>query len=618
MSESIYYDRPYNLVKEQIGEMADRADGALSRAYGAIDDLATVPPFVEGALPTPPNFEFDNLPTGNVTPPTSVDFGEVSDFRDPTVETIDVGNLEADAIPTFFSSIGSITLPAPPAAIDLSDKPVRPTLNAITIPGAPVINQPDLGDLVAINIPTFTFPELPTFDGTAPTVDFVAPNTTLIWADPVYASTNLTEIQARVSLMLGGGTGLPPYIEAALFDRARGREDMLGLKSRQEAFDSFAGRGFTMPPGMLAAQVNAVIEDNRLKASAINRDIMVKAADWEIENLRFAVQQGIALEGTLIAMFQQMAQRTFEVARYRVEAEVSLFNAKVGLFNAQQNAYQTAASVYKTRIEGALAELEVFKAEIQAQLAIGQLNEQTVKVFQAKLEATRNQVEIYKATMEGVRAQSDVNKNEIDAYKADVSAYAEGISAQKIIFDAYDSQVKGELGKTQIIEAESRAFAATVQAYDSRSNIKVKNLQVKIEAMQAATSRFSARADMERSRVTSQLGVVQARAEAYRADIGRFSAELNAQTANTESNGRLLQARLSNNLAYFEVMVKEYDARMARMLEQSKLQSEAQKAAGKMASQLAAGAMAAIHVQAGMSGSATISSTETFTHSDQL
>lgn len=613
-----YYDRPYELVKTQMSDMANRADSVLNRANATIDKLSAVSPLVEGALPSPPSFEFDNSITGTVDRPTSVDFGEVEAFTSPTIESVDVSSAESDEIPTFSSSIGNITLPDAPKAIDLSGKPDRPALSVIKIPDAPIINQPDLGNLFPITIPTFTFPELPTFDGTAPTINFVAPNTTLIWAEPVYASTSLAAVQARVSLMLGGGTGLPAAVETALFDRARGREDVLGLKARQEAFDTFASRGFTMPPGMLAAQVNAVIEDNRLKSSAINRDILTQAATWEIENLRFAVQQGIALEGTLIAMFQQMAQRTFEAARYRVESEISLFNAKVGLFNAQQNAYQTAASVYKTRLEGALAVLEVFKAEIQAQQAIGQLNEQTVKVFQAKLEATRNQVEIYKARMDGARAQSDVNRNEIDAYKADVSAYAEGIQAQKVVFDAYDSQIKGELGKTQIIEAETRAFAATVQAYDSRSNIKVKNLQMKIEAMQAATSRLSARAELERSRVTSQLGVVQARAEAYRADIGRFSAELNAQTARTEMNGRLLQARLSNNLAYFEVQVKEYDAKMMRLLEQSKLQSEAQKAAGQMASQLAAGAMAALHVSAGMSGSASISSSETFSHTDQL
>lgn len=618
MADSIYYERPYQLVRDQIGEMSDRADSAIGAANTTIAALSHIAPIPEGAFPAAPTLEDPSIVNDSVDPPDVKDFGSVDAFNLPGIETVNTSGETVDVIPLFEPSISSITLPPAPGPIDLSDKPVRPTLNAITIPGAPILNQPDLGDLLPITVPTFTFPELPTFDGTAPTVDFTAPSTLLIWAEPEYVSTSLTEIQARVASMLAGGTGLPAAVEAALFDRARGREDMLGLKARQEAFDSFSGRGFSMPPGMLAAQVNAVIEDNQLKASAINRDILTQAATWEIENLRFAVQQGIALEGTLIAMFQQMAQRTFEVARYRVESEVALFNARVGLFNAQQNGYQIAASVYKTRLEGALAELEVFKAEIQAQQAIGQLNEQTVKVFQAKLEAVRNQVEIYKATMDGVRAQSDVNRNEIEAYKADVSAYAEGIQAQKVIFDAYDSQIKGELGKTQIIEAESRAFAATVQAYDSRSNIKVKNLQVQIEAMQAGTSRFSARAEAERSRVASQLGIVQARAQAYGADVSRYSAELNAQTAGREASGRLLQARLANNLAYYEIMAKEYDARMLRLIEQSKIQSEGTKAAGQMASQLAAGAMAAMHVSASMTGDARISSSETFNHNDQL
>ena len=167
---SIYYDRPYELVKTQMSDMAYRADSALFRANLAIDNLVKVEPFREGALPTPPGFEFDNPLVGKVDRPTSVDFGVVSAFTVPDIETINVDSANADAIPTFHSSIGSITLPAPPAAINLSDKPTRPTLNAIAIPGAPVINQPDLGDLVPIHIPTFTFPELPTFDGTAPTI----------------------------------------------------------------------------------------------------------------------------------------------------------------------------------------------------------------------------------------------------------------------------------------------------------------------------------------------------------------------------------------------------------------------------------------------------------------
>ncbi|MGL5001351.1 MAG: hypothetical protein ACRDAM_00245, partial [Casimicrobium sp.] len=612
MAQTDYYTRPYELVRGQIDDMSSRADNAIATANETISQLKDIASLPETMPPPAPQLEFDVTDAGSPQAPTILNFGDIDDFDEPAIQQIPTTSLSADAIPTFTSSVGTITLPPRPDAIDTTGKPDRPARSVITVPNAPTLAIPTLDALQPITIPEFTFPELPTFDRQAPANDLVAPSTLLIWAEPEYLSDNLDAIKARVAVLLSGGTGLPLAVEAALFDRARGREDMLALKARQEAFDSFAARGFTMPPGMLAAQVNAAIEDNQLKVGAINRDILNQAAQWEIENLRFAVQQGIALESTLIAQFQNIAQRAFEAARYRVEAEVNLFNARVALFNAEQNAYQIAASVYKTRLEGALAELDVFKAEIQAQQAIGQLNEQTVRVFIAKNEALRSQIEVYKTSMEGARVQSELNRNEIEAYKADISAYAENIQAQKVEFDAYESEVRAIAAKTGIIDAEARAFAATVQAYESGSNIKVKNLQVQIEAMQAGTSRYAARAQAERDKIAAQASAVQARSSAYSADVGRYSAELQSVTSRQESRWRQTEARLRNNLAYYDIQVKQFDQKLDRSLRETQTNVEAIKAAGQMAAQLAAGAMSAMHVSASMSGSAGVSSSESF------
>lgn len=618
MADSIYYDRPYDLVKSQIANMSDRADGALLRAFATMEALKKLPEVPEGATPLAPTMELNALAGNKPANPSATLFGDIGTFDIPSIQELTFTDVDTDAIPQFHSSIGTLTMPTAPGPIDLSGKPIHPALTSITLPSLPSISLPGLEGLTELSVPTFVFPELPTFDGKEPSFDTAPPSTLLIWAEPVYASTNLSAIQARISGLLAGGTGIPAAIETALFDRARSREDQTSLKATQEAFDTFAGRGFSMPPGMLAEQVNAITEQNQMKASAINRDILVQAATWEIENLKFAVSQGIALESTLIGLFQNMAQRAFEAARYRVESEIALFNASVALFNARQNAYQVSASVYKTRLDGALAVLEVFKAEIQGLLAVGQLNEQKVKVFQAKLEAVRSQIEVYKTQMSGAQVQSELNKNLIDGYKADVSAYAESIQAQKVRFDAYDSQVKAEIGKTQVLDAETRAFAATVQAYDSKNNIKIKNIDAKIAGIGAATQRFSAVVGAERDRIAAQSNVIQARTEAYRADVGRFSAELNADTARTEMNGRQLEARLRNNLAYYEIQYKEYDQKQARLVELAKIQGEGAKAAGHMAAQLAAGAYAAMHVSAGMTGSAQISTQETFQHTDKL
>ena len=616
--ETDYYSRPYDLVRNQIQDMSTRADAAAFATVQAINDLKGVSSlFSEQETPRVDETVFTDLSELDLAvraaQPQVRNFGAIDGFAMPSITDLSFPDIDAGDVPTFNPSFTNIALPNAPAPIDMSGRPSRPTLSPVSVPTAPTLSLPALGSIEAISIPTFAFPELPTFDGTAPSVDFIPPSSVLIWSEPIYASTSLDEIRAQVSTMLAGGTGIPPAIEAALFDRARIREDVVALKARQEAVDSFAGRGFTMPPGMLVAQVNAIVEDNQLKAGAINRDILNQSAQWEIDNLRFAVQQGMAIEGVLMNLFQQMAQRTFEAARYKVESEIALYNARVGLFNAQQNAYQVAATVFKIRIEGALAKIEAFKAQIQAQQAIGQVNEQTVKVYQARLEAVRNQVEIYKASMDGARAQSDLNRNEIEAYKTDVSAYAETINAQKIAFDAYESEMKGVTAQTQIIDSQARAFAATVQGYEGKANIKVKGVQAKIEAMQAATSRFTAQVNAQQARTASQAEVVKANVQAFSADVSRYSAELNAGTAHSDMLARLGEARLRNNLAYYEIQVKEHDQKMGRILKQAEINADALKTAGQMSAQLTAGAYAAMHVSASMSGSAGVSASSSYT-----
>ena len=58
----------------------------------------------------------------------------------------------------------------------------------------------------------------------------------------------------------------------------------------------------------------------------------------------------------------------FEAAKFQVESRVSLFNAKGGgCSTPSRTATRSRRRSTKTRLEGALAKLKVFKAEIAAQ-----------------------------------------------------------------------------------------------------------------------------------------------------------------------------------------------------------------------------------------------------------
>jgi hypothetical protein len=616
-------ERAYSIVEEQIDEMSQRADRSLQTAQSVINSLTDFSPITPPPDPVAPNIDpnqFVMQPLEAAAPgipaDLAVDIGEFPEIAlgDGADLVTDLDSIDEDLeeIGDFEPSITAITIPEPPAPISTGTAPVAPELNGVEIPQAPTLELPALDELAQITIPEFTFPTLPLFEAEAPVFDVDLPPLSALaeWQEPAYNTEVLDEVLTTVRRMLDGQTGLPQPIEQALYERARSREDQTARQNVQQAFDTWAGRGFDMPPGMLTEQVNAAQEQAALRTNAASRDIAVEVARIAIENVRIAVAQGIAAEQTLYNIFNNGAQRSFEMARARLDAEIALYNAQVSLFNARQTAYQVEAQVFETKLRGALAELEVYKAQIDGARALSELNESKVRVYAAKIEGLKANVEIYRVQMEGAKVQSELNKNLIDAYRADVEAYRETIAARKVEFDAYEAQVRGEAAKVGIIQAQAEAFAATVRAVEAKSNVKVAKVRARVDALQARVGEFTARTQYEREKVSAQAQVAQAKVSAFTADVQRFSAELQANTSLNEAQIRSADVYLRTQLSQYEIAVKRYDSLLQTIVAQAQLQSDAIKAAGQMASQLAAGAFAAMHVQASVRGGGDINYSE--------
>lgn len=617
------YDRPYEIVSEQIEAMSDRADSALAKAYDTLEQLKAISADLDNLPPTPaieiPEPEFPEFVAP--TPPNPNQFGSISGINLPDLDTglgsLDVADIELTDPPAFTPSIVGITIPEAPGPIDVSGLPSRPEIAQVEIPDAPAITVPGVGNLVDIVIPEFTFPELPDFAIESPLFAGGDPAdiAELDWEPPKLDEAAITNLRQTILAMSSGKFGIPKQVEEALFDSARWREDRILAKAISDASHSFSARGYELPPGAQAKRTDALIEESILAANARSREILIKAAEWQIENLRQAVAQGIALESAMIGHFDNLAARSLDAAKFRAEADRERFNASLALFNARQNAYQAEANVYQTKLNAELSKLEVFKAQIEGEQAKATLNEQTVRIFTARLEALTSEIEIYKARMSGAQIKSEINRSEIEAYRAEIQAYAETVGARKVEFDAYESRVKAEQAKVGIYEAETRAFAATVQAYESANNIKLQSVRAKIEIMGARVQQYTAQLEAEKARVQAELSNIQAMTSAYQADVTRYSAEIEAASSQHRLAQTHIEANLRNNLAYYEIELKKYDASMERLIQQVQIQSEAIKAAGQMSSQLAAGAMAATNVSASMSGAANISSTDTMTTS---
>lgn len=597
------------ILNNTAGQYRGELSAALAQiAAVQVKDVADLPAFLPPDLPAPEN-PLADIPQYQ---PESLQFGaEPEDINiDGLLEGLDVSDLEG--IPDAPVAI-PVTIPESPAMAAVS-APERPSVDTnIAIPDAPAIDVPSMDALEQIRIPEFSFPELPTFDAAPPsTAALTVPNAFINWQPTQYESEMLDDLRAQVKAMMAGGTGLPPAVEDALFSRARERDSAETTRAVQEATDTWAARGFSMPPGMLAKQVDVIREQGRLRAAEMNRDIMTQAAQWEIENLRFAVQQGMALEQLTQNLFENLAKRLFEAARFQAEAEISVFNAQVGLFNAQNAAFQTLAGVYRTKLDGALAKLTAYKTAVEGQVALGQINQQRVEVFKARLAAVQSSVELYKATMQGASVRAETIKNQFDAYRADVQAFAERIGAEKVKFDAYEARIKGESAKVGMMEAQARAYASTVQAVANKAEVKVKAAQIKLEAARAKVSAFLGNVDAYKARTSAELANVQAATSRFQGQVEAWRADAGARAANAELKSRFADMTSRTGIAYSEMQITQYQAKMQRAVQEAQLSLEAAKSLGQYTAQLAAGAMSAAHVSASIGGSGAANSSASY------
>ena len=607
------------LVEDRVRTATDTAEQLQSSAMDTVRALGNVNlNFNAGTPPALPiidpqiNVDLD-LP---VITPTS--FGAITSNAPSLPNLGAVPDIPDLNIPEFQSSISSLIIPEPPAWTAPEAPPVSPTVENVVVPEMPAIAMPGMPALEDITVPTFEGLALPAFDATAPEFEGTALPGILQWQEPTYHPEIIQDVVVQLRKMWAGGSGIPEAVEQAMWARAADREDLSVSRDIGAVADEFSLRGFTMPSGMQAARADQMRQDLAVKKLGLNRELTIQIAQWQVENVRFACEQGIAAENVYVNLFLNTAARLFEAAKFQVESQISIYNAQVSLFNARMNGYQVRASVFNTLVQAELSKIEVFKAEIQAEIARGQLNTQKVQVYSAQIDAVKAQTEVFRTQMQGAEIKSNVIRNTIEGFKAQVQAYAEQINAQKTRFDAYESQVKGESAKAGIIDAEARAYSALIQGKSSIADIGVKRADVGIQKNRILLESYQASLETEKMRIQSQLSVIQSGAQAYIADTQRFSAVAQAEGTKAQVIVSAKEAELRTNVSFYQAQVQAYLGNMEQLIRKAGLIIDALKAAGSISSTLAAGAMAGVHVGATLSGSGSVAASGTSSYSTSV
>lgn len=576
------------------------------RALNAMDDVMMAP------------YEFN----------VSFDFdGQLTPFQRPQRPDLDEGEFAIDRpdapgpAPGFvgqqltFTTAPELNVTAPtltfgprPDAPDIPLPIAPPRPGDIEMPVTPNYALPPVPTFEQLNLPSVPTVEIPEFQGERPV--WVDPPFAESWSfDPqAYESVLLDRLVAAIDPMLRSEPALPDHIEAAIFQRMRSRIEVETGRNVDQAFAEFANRGFSEPPGQLAGRVAGVRQAGANQIAEAARDAAVKQFEETLENLRFAVVQGAAIEGVYAGLHQADQAVALQAATFMRESAIAVVNTRVAVFNARQQAYATDAQVLGERIRASLAVIELYKAQIEGEMAKGQINEQRVRLYEGLLRGVELMANFYRQQVEAVKVQTDVDKNVVDRFKAEVDAYDSRWRAHVAEWQGYSAGIEGESKRADLYRTLVQAHATNVDAWAAGNRLQLDGERLRIEqhgqklrAWEGGLQRFTSLLETERARLGAVASKVDAKARMYTADAAVESAASAASDRSFELGLRGAEARVSTQLKEAEMHI----AQLKGLVEQAIAIADAKM---RVAAQLAASTMSAVGYSASVSSGRSKSS----------
>ncbi len=496
----------------------------------------------------------------------------------------------------------TLSLPTAPT-LSYGAAPVIPNVNDVPVPGAPSLPAVAAPSYLSLSTPTFGGVDLHT-DYLAklddiPTLNLVEPTPYYYARGPEYASQLLDTLKAVLTQRMAGGTGLNPAVEQAIWDRARSRETQTALANEAEVMRNSEALGFQLPSGVLAAQLREAQQNYYDKLSGLSRDVAIKQAELEQENLKQTIAQGMQLEGQLIDYSLKLEQMTFEAAKTAAENAIQIYNGQVEKFKALLAAYDTYAAAYKTIMDAELSKVEVYKAELQGEQAKAEINNSLVQRYKAQIEAGMSRVEVYKAQVGAANTRVQLEQTKLSAVGEQIKAYVAQVNAETAKVEAYKAGVQAETAKVEIYSAKAQAYGIKTNAQAEKARAEISRFNALAQAKEAEWRGFEA----------------QVRAEASRLDA--IASHSGALTANYKVQAEVLQASASLQERAWEASAKQYEAGQNYAMQAAKMNGDWQmqaaearrdvaKAGTQVYAQLVASSYGMVNASASISGSATM------------
>lgn len=484
-----------------------------------------------------------------------------------------------------------LTATAPSDDVDLQPVPmvVRPDM---ALPPVPTLQA-----LALPNAPQLT---LPAFAGQRPDTTVPPPLQTFAFTPEEYTSALLDKVKAQVSSMLDGGPGLPAAVAQALRDRAWEAVDVQERRAIQQATEEFASRGFSEPNGVLNARLAEVRQNNQNQRNALSRDIHIKDEELAIQNLQFAVTQGISLESRLMQDHAQFMQLSLATAQAVQDVAIKVFDARVALVNMDLQAYEVDARVWRERLQGELLKLQQYRAELEALQVQGSLNEQQVKIYSERIDAVRAMADIYKSDVQAATAVAEQNKTRAEVYRERIRAYGTQVDAYKAEWDAYKAKLESNSTRAQLYGLVEQGFSTRVGAWAQVQGQKLDQQRMAIAEADLAQRGWQGGLQKMLADIEAEKARVGAVAEAWRSRVAMYTAESGVEAAASDANVRAMTVGIERERQRTAVALQNAKMSIDQAMGLNQLAITRADSIAKVSTQLAAASMSAVNFSAGI------------------
>jgi hypothetical protein len=545
--------------------------------------------FVASTTPTRPT-----VPNDFASAPADAVIGSVANFViDPVpVLTAVQPNINAITAPTPFSGVA-------PTDLALPDR---------TYPNAPAYNIPLEPDVIPLNLPSAPNINIADFTGILPQSITLPSTINFNWTEVEYQSVLDSELKDKLLDLVTNPmqTGLKQSDLQQTWDQGREKTWATTQGLIDNVSIQFARSGWNLLQGEEAEQILKYQENQAAQDIAENRNIKEIQAKLIQSNFQYSFKQAVEFQGLWMNLWSSMQQRSLEAAKYAVEALISLYGVLVAKLNADVALYTAQATVYKTIIEAELAKIEVYKAELEGQKLIGDLNMQAVERYKAMIQAVVALFDLYKTEIEAVKAQIEGDGLKVQQFEANIKAFAATIQAKALEYQGYESQLKGEELKVNMYKAFVEAFSAEVDAFSKGTDAKVKQLDASIKInIDTPLKELEINTEVYKSRIQAKATEITSIIETYKTDAQVFGALNEAEKTRIEAGVSLMQIDFQEAKANLDASIEVFKANMSKVLAQNELLISTLADEAKLKGSVAAAIGGAIGAHASISGSSS-------------